>query len=111
MKHLILATLIATLVPLSVAAEDWKNVPLVDGNCLSKVKSDPDAHETSCLVACSKSGYGIITADGAYLKLDKEGNAQALSALKKTTKKDHIRVNVSGERKGNTISVKSLSLD
>ncbi len=111
MKNLMFGLLITLVVPTFAVAETWKNVPLVDSMCLSKVKADPDKHQTSCLIACAKSGLGIITAEGTYLKFDDAGNTKALDALKKTKKKDHIRVTVSGERNGDTIKVKSLSLD
>ncbi len=91
-------------------AEEWKGAALIDHMCLEKVKSDPDAHPTSCLIQCAKSGYGILVADGAWLPFDKEGNEKALAALKATSKKDHIRVNVTGERKGTAITVASLAI-
>jgi hypothetical protein len=83
----------------------------MDGMCLSKFKGkDPDAHTTSCLMQCQGSGYGILTADGKYLEFDKAGNAKALAALKATRKKDHVRVDVTGEQKGDTIQVQSLKI-
>ena len=91
-------------------AAEWKNVPLIDKMCLSKVKADPDAHETSCLLSCSKSGYGILTSDGKWLKFDNMGNEKAMAALKATDKKDHIRVNVTGEMKGTTLQVSDLTI-
>ncbi|MFI5168121.1 MAG: hypothetical protein ACHQQS_16055 [Thermoanaerobaculales bacterium] len=78
--------------------------------CLSKVKDDPDSHPASCLVKCAKSGYGVLTSDGTWLKFDKTGNEKALAALQATDKKDHIRVNVTGELKGDTINVTDLTI-
>lgn len=100
--------LVATAVP--ALAEEWKNVPLIDKMCLAKMKATPDAHPTSCLIECADSGYGILLADGTWVKLDKAGNDKALAALKATAKKDHIRVNVTGERKGDTIAVTELTI-
>ncbi len=91
-------------------AEDWTNVALVDHHCMSKVKADPDTHPTSCLIQCAKSGYGVLTSDGTWLKFDKAGNEKALAALKATDKKDHIRVNVTGTLKGEMIEVTELSI-
>lgn len=112
MKHLtLLAMFVVIAVPVFAAVETWKNVSMVDTMCLSKVKDNPDKHTATCLVKCQKSGFGIITEGGTYLKFDEAGNEKALAALKATDKKDHIRVTVSGEKEGETIKVKSLSLD
>lgn len=111
MRKLVAALVFATLaVAASAVAEQWKNVPLVDKMCLNKVKADPDSHPASCLVRCAGSGYGVLTSDGTWLKFDKTGNEKALAALQATDKKDHIRVNVTGELKGNTISVTDLTI-
>ena len=97
--------------PLFAAPETWKNVPLIDTKCEAKVKADPDAHPTSCALMCAPSGYGILAADGSYLKLDAAGNKMALAALKNTKKTDHLRATVTGERDGDKIKVESLALD
>jgi hypothetical protein len=93
------------------ADETWKGVPLVDTMCSAKVKDAPDKHTTSCAISCAKGGFGIIAEDGSYLKFDDAGNKKALSALKATKKTDHLRATVVGERDGDTIKVKSVSLD
>jgi hypothetical protein len=113
MKKALLAASILALVPLAALAEEWKNVSLLDTMCASKEKvaRDPDSHPTSCALQCAKSGYGIIGSDGKYLKFDPAGNDQVLAELKSTKKKDHLRVTVDGERKGDTIAVKSVKLD
>jgi hypothetical protein len=101
----------AIVVPALAVAETWSNVPLIDKNCVEKVKADPDKHETSCLIMCSKSGYGVLTSDGTWIKLDKKGNEEALKALKATTKENGIRVTVTGERTGDMIKVATLIID
>ena len=112
MKRLILAVLVASFIlPAIAAAETWSNVPLIDKMCVEKVKADPDKHETSCLLACAKSGYGVLTADGTWVKFDKKGNEEALKALKATTKTEGIRVTVTGEKQGDTIKVSTLAID
>jgi hypothetical protein len=95
--------------PAAVLAETWDKVPLVDQMCKAKFGDDTAKHPTSCLLKCASSGYSIKTADG-WMKLDEKGNQEAVAALKKTQKKDDIRVNVTGEKKGDTIQVKSLSI-
>jgi len=101
----------ALALPLSAAAETWKNVVVVDTMCSAKAKAEPDKHTTKCALACAQSGFGILTADGAYLKFDEAGNQKVVDALKDTKKVDHLRVTVTGERDGDTIKVKSLSLE
>ncbi len=107
MKKAILAALL--VVPLTTFAATWQDVPLVDHNCEKKVKADPDSHTTACLLKCASSGYGILE-NGAWLKFDKAGNEKALAALKATARKDHVRVNVTGEKKGSVIHVSSVSI-
>jgi ribosomal protein S5 len=95
----------------ATAAETWTDVALVDTQCTPKVKEDPNAHTTKCALQCAKHGFGLITADGSFLILDEAGNKKAIAALKATTKTDHLRATVTGERQGDTIKVASLSLD
>ena len=93
------------------AAETWNDVPMIDVACSTKAKAAPDAHTKACALQCEKSGYGIIAADGAYLSFDEAGNTKAVAALKATKKADHLRVSVTGERKGDTIKVASVRLN
>jgi len=100
-------------VPLAAAAAEstWKNVSVIDGNCVSKAKADPDKHTAKCALQCEKAGYGLLDADGNYLKFDSAGNEKTVAALKATKKTDHLRATVVGEKDGATIKVKSISMD
>ena len=109
MKKL-LAVLLVALFSLPMLAEEWKDAPMVDVQCSARVKGSPDAHTKDCAMRCAKGGFGIYTSDGKFLKFDDKGNAAVVDALKKTDKNDHLRVNVKGERAGDTIKVESLSL-
>lgn len=73
---------------------------------------DPVAHTTECalLPACRASGYGLLLADGSFVKFDAAGNEQAAAALKATTKKNDLRAQASGTRNGNTLKVETLTL-
>src|SRR5262245_40923329 len=102
---------ILTLVAAPVAAETWTDVPVIDTNCLGKVKADPDKHKVSCALQCAKGGYGLLLPDGTYLKFDAAGNEKTVAALKETKKADHIRATVEGDRDGESIKVKSVRLD
>jgi hypothetical protein len=107
----VLAVVGLLALPLSAAAETWKNVSIVDTMCATKVKADPDKHTTSCALQCEKGGYGLFTADGSYLKFDKAGNDKTVAALKATKKTDHLRATVDGQRDGETVKVTSIALD
>jgi hypothetical protein len=81
---------------------------LVDGMCKGK---DLATHTTKCAIGCAKSGYGLMTADGKYLKFDESGNAKALAALKATGKEKDLKATVNGTKDGDTLKVESVSLD
>ncbi len=92
-------------------AETWKNAPLVDGLCGSNAKNDPDKHSAACTRHCARTGgVGILTTDGTFLKFDAKGQKIALDLLDKSGKKDHIRADVTGERKGDNIIVENVAL-
>jgi hypothetical protein len=109
MKKLLTLTLL-TVFALPLFATDWKNAPVVDVQCSSRVKANPDAHTKDCANKCARSGFGIYSSDGQFLKFDSKGNKEFLNELQKTDKKDHLRVNVTGQQSGDTIKVKSVSL-
>ena len=113
MKKVLALVVAVVAFPLVLQAEAWKNASLMDSMCAVKdaMKADPDSHPTKCALQCEASGYGVLTADGSFLKFDKAGNDQAVAALKATKKTDHLRVTVEGDRKGKEIQVKSLVLD
>lgn len=110
MRKLLAALIVSLWIPTVALAAKWDNASLIDQKCATKVKDHPDNHPTSCLIKCAEHGYGIQTSDGKYLKLDEGGNKMALAALKATEKKDHIRVNVQGDAKGDVIEVKALEI-
>ncbi len=110
MKRIALLAVFALLLPAFAAAEDWTNVSIIDQHCAAKEKANPDAHPRDCALMFSKTGYGIIDKDGNYLKFDAKGNQQATKLLQNSTKKDHLRVNVTGTKDGNTIHVQSVSM-
>ena len=110
MKRIVLLMALAVALPVFAAAETWSNVSIVDTQCSKKAKADPDAHTRDCALTCAKSGFGILDKDGNYLKFDAKGNAEAMKLLQSTTKKDHLRVNVTGEKQGDIIQVESLKM-
>lgn len=87
-------------------AETWSGT-LVDVMCKGK---DLAGHTRECAVACAKSGYGLVMADGKFVKFDESGNARAFSMLKKSTKEKDLKAKVTGTMDGDTMRVESLEL-
>jgi hypothetical protein len=110
MKKMLSAVFVLAVGAGVAAAEEWKGVPVIDTNCLEKVKADPDKHPRSCALQCAKGGYGLLTSDGKYLKFDAAGNEKTVAALKESKKADHLRANVTGDRDGDTIKVSAIAL-
>jgi hypothetical protein len=96
--------------PALAAVETYNDVPVVDVNCSKKVAADPDSHTRACALKCAASGFGIVTKDKQFLKFNAEGNAKIADALKASDKKDHLRVDVSGDVQGDTLKVTSIKL-
>lgn len=96
--------------PVFGATESYKDVPVVDKNCSAKVADNPDSHTRACAVKCEASGFGIITSDKKFVKFDEKGNDEMKAALKSSDKKDHLRVDVTGDLQGDTLKVTSLKL-
>lgn len=109
-KHKCVVALAMFATPLLCSAETWNDAPIVDANCSAKVKNNPHTHTRDCALQCAKSGFGILTANGTFLKFDSYGDEQALTALKASQSKDHLHATVTGDRDGDTIKVKSLKM-
>jgi hypothetical protein len=107
MKKIALLTAAASM--LSVAAfADTLHGTLVDVSCKDK---DVAAHTKKCALGCAKSGFGIVTSDGKFVKLDEAGNAKALAALKATDKEKDIKAKVEGTVDGDTVQVTSVEIE
>ena len=96
--------------PTFAATESYKDVSVVDKNCSAKAAADPDSHTRTCALKCEASGFGIMTSDKKFIKFDEKGNEQIKAALKSSDKKDHLRVDVSGDLEGDTLKVTSIKL-
>ena len=110
MKRALLATLVL-MVALPLAAETWKNVSLMDGNCSAKKDqmAAPEKHTKHCAMQCSKSGFGAVV-DGKFIKFDKHGSELAADAIAKSDKTDNLRADVTGELKNGEIAVSALEM-
>ena len=115
MKISVLLVIALALVTLPLAAENVEGI-LVDKMCSAKIVEKgygaAKMHTKMCALMdpCKASGYGVVTADGKFLKFDAEGDKQALKALESTAKDDNITVKVDGTVSGDNLKVKSLSL-
>jgi hypothetical protein len=90
--------------------ETFNGVWVIDTNCSKKAAADSDAHTRECALKCQASGYGIITKDHKYLNFDAAGNSKIAEALKASDKKDHLRVDVTGDVNGDTLQVTWIKL-
>jgi len=104
MKLLTLA--LVMLAPL--AAADSFSGTVVDVMCRGK---DLASHTRECAVSCARSGYGLVTAEGKFLKFDESGNARALAALKKLSKEKDLKAKVTGTLNGDLLKVEAIDFD
>ena len=88
-------------------AETWTGT-MVDVMCKN---NDIASHTKECALGCAKSGFGIVLADGKFIKFDERGNAKALAAIKGTKKEKDLRTTVSGTLKDDVIQVESIQID
>ena len=87
-------------------ADSWSGT-LVDVMCKGK---DVAGHTRQCALNCAKGGYGLVMADGKFVKLDESGNAMALAKLKTATKDKDLKAKVTGKMDGDIIAVESIDL-
>lgn len=93
----------------SAFAETWTGT-IVDVMCKGK---DLSSHTAKCatMPGCAKSGFGVVLADGKFLKFDEQGNAMALKRLKaQGVKEKDLKAKVMGTLDGEVIKVESFDL-
>lgn len=98
-----------SLLAASAMAETWTGT-IVDVMCKGK---DLSSHTSKCAVmpGCAKSGFGVVLADGKFLKFDETGNAMALKRLKApNVKEKDLKAKISGSLDGEVIKVDSFEL-
>jgi hypothetical protein len=121
MKKLALIALLLLVAPLiaassrAFAADDTVKGHLVDVACASEEGQKPNfgaKHSKGCLQMpdCEKSGYAVLTEDKKIIRFDASGNAQAKKFIADLTKKNDIRVVVSGTLNGDHITVSRIEL-
>ncbi len=89
---------------------------IADWNCTAAMVRDGREKTLKRKRACSlmknfnRSGYGLITDDKKFYRLDDNGNKQARLLLKNSPDKDNLRVIVTGEVEGDAMKVTNMSL-
>ena len=88
------------------AAESWSGT-VVDVMCKGR---DLAGHTRQCAINCAKGGFGLVLADGKFVKFDETGNAKALAALKANTKEKDLKAKVTGKLDGEIIQVDAIEI-
>ena len=96
-----------TLFGAALASAEVFSGTVVDVMCKGK---DLSSHTRQCALDCAKSGFGLVQADGKFLKLDESGNAKTLSLLKKSSKDKDLKMKVTGTMDGDVIKVQAVEL-
>ena len=104
MKHACLSLGLLLGFANAASAESFAGT-VVDVMCRAK---DLASHTRECSLSCAKSGFGIVTAEGKFLKFDEAGNARTLSALKKTAKEKDLKAKVTGTVSGDLLKVDTI---
>ena len=107
MKRLLGITASFVLFSAAALAESWTGT-VIDSMCKGK---DVANHTRQCALGCAKSGFGIVTSDGKFIKFNEEGNAKALAALKASNKEKDLKATVTGTMDGDVINVESIQLE
>jgi hypothetical protein len=110
-----LLMLFAAMAVSAFAADTTVKGYLVDRACAGEEGSQPGFganHSKSCLQMppCAKSGYAVLTDDKKVIILDDKGNAQAKKFIEGLTQTKDIKVAVSGEMNGDSITVTKIEL-
>jgi hypothetical protein len=95
------------LLAVAIASAETFSGTVVDVMCKNK---DLAGHTRSCALDCAKSGFGVVQADGKFLKFDESGNARTLSLLKKSAKEKDLKIKVTGTLEGEVIKVQAVEL-
>lgn len=107
MKQLLGMSAALALLSVSAFAETWSGT-IVDTMCKGQ---DVANHTRQCALNCAKSGFGLVTGDGKFVKFDEAGNAKALAALKASKKEKDLRAKVTGTLDDNVIQVASIEVE
>jgi hypothetical protein len=85
----------------------------MDVSCQKKHAGEADfaaGHDKDCLQMCAKNGFGVITDEGKFIRFDSAGNKKVEQFLKDTDRDTGWKIEVTGQVKGQTMTVESISL-
>ncbi len=108
LKKLLGLSAVMALFSTMLLAGTWSGI-LIDKNC--STKKDLAEHTRKCAIHCADSGYGLVTADGKFVKFDKTGDQKALALLKASKKVNDLKATVTGTLEGDTLKVETVTLD
>lgn len=106
MRRLLTLSVALVVFSLTALAASF-NGTLIDVMCKDQ---DPVKHTRKCAIGCAKSGYGLLTAEGKFLKFDAAGNEKALAALKASKKENDLKAKVTGTLEGGLLKVESVQI-
>jgi hypothetical protein len=107
MKYIALSLALTAGLSIATAAESFSGT-VVDVMCRGK---DLASHTRECALTCAKSGFGVVTADGKFLKFDEAGNAKTLAALKKMSKDKDLKAKVTGTADGDVLKLERIEFE
>jgi len=106
MKSAFVSLALCTIFGAAAVAASFSGT-VVDVMCRGK---DLASHTRECALTCARTGFGLVTPDGKFLKFDEAGNARTLSALRKATQEKDLKAVVTGDAEGDMIKVQSIAL-
>ena len=110
MKSIVACLLFSSL----AMAETWTgailDVMCRPENVAAGVKKCPNVRGCMLSDRCQASGYGVVLANGQFLKFDPAGSAKALSLLKAMKKDTDLKATVTGTLKRDVITVDTLDI-
>jgi hypothetical protein len=114
LRALVLVLFVAPAIT-TFAADTVVKGYLLDPSCaadLVKHERSAAGHTKGCLqlADCAKNGYGVLTDDRKFIKFDKKGNEQAKKFIAALAQNKDIKVTVSGEVNGDTMTVSKIEL-
>ena len=116
MKQILMSFVLLAALSAPLSAEEFEGY-LIDEMCSAKVLEKggdaAKAHTKDCALMpnCKSSGYGLVTADGKFLKFDDDGDDMAATTLGfPSAGKDNIKAVVNGKLEGDTISVIAVQI-
>lgn len=87
-------------------AETWSGT-VIDVACKN---NDLAGHTRDCALKCSRTGYGIVLADGKFIKFDERGNIKTLAALKASGKEKDLKARVTGKLSDDLIAIEAIEI-